>query len=768
MKSNQCPLNVSRSAFSIITEIPRLTDFATTIKTSELFINLNGNQDSIETNSIKQNQNGEWIRERQSKGNRISHFLERALKIGVKFQEVPDIKTKITKPIPLFKSDIFNDVKVSEPYTSETLLYLQQRHSWTVFTDGSTKIEVGNCGWGAAIVTEMTKFKILSCIAFGGTVGIVNNYPAELMAILAVCELASFGTKISFYTDSLSAIDAISNFESLTTRKQTRQPARPILRAITSTIKNKQLQIRFEHVKSHQSVTDWKTHGNDIADRTAKIASTHNQKLSCHPNIEMGESFVCMKKIDTNEILINDPRKEIANIFKEKEITSWKDSSQGLVIRPKLGLEMLNKWKKETFGTAMESFGLILWTQLFPTTVNFKKIASKKHLWPVSCPFCHTDCVDNDDHFLKCPSTLNVWENCFRNIQKYFEDFPDQMNENMTKLRKKIENISQNRNESDEKANETKFLPLENLAKILNVSSVWTLAWTEFKYPFLKTRTQILPSERQKPNLKLLTKEFVNNLKNESAIILEPRTAHTLIVEYQREIENVLKKRNPFRLVFAHSNKFKLPQNLKKYSAVIFQSIDTSWTVLANPFSLVLDPTDWYQVRQGIIAYNSSKSGQKTSPENEFQPKIPFPTRERSKHKESKIQIPNVVKIIPGIHPFKNVMEQSHFGLLAENLDEQEIFQTLLESDFLSEGILFPKKIEFALHLLMTNKAVKFIKQEIRNVVQIIIKKRFKWFDKTKPVLEFKYLQNIWTKTMNTNLDLKQYMNIKNHHLEVT
>ena len=283
MRNIQCPLNISRSAFSVITEIPRLTDFATTIKSSELFINLNGSPHSIETmtaksriKTITQNQNGEWIRKRQSRGNRITHFLERALKVGVKFQEVPVIKTKITKPIPLFKSGTLDNVKVSEPYNSETMMYLHQMRSWIVFTDGSTKIEVGNCGWGAVIVTHMTNAEILSCIAFGGTVGVVNNYSAELMAILAVCELAPLGTKISFFTDSLSSIYAIENFQSLTTRKQIRQPARPILSAIITAITNKQLTVNFEHVKSHQKVTDWKTHGNDIADKTAKTASSHN------------------------------------------------------------------------------------------------------------------------------------------------------------------------------------------------------------------------------------------------------------------------------------------------------------------------------------------------------------------------------------------------------------------------------------------------------------------------------------------------------------
>ena len=461
-----------------------------------------------------------------------------------------------------------------------------------------------------------------------------------------------------------------------------------------------------------------------------------------------------MKKVETGEILINDPCKEIAQIFKQKEIISWKESSQGLVIRSDFGFDKLKKWKKETFGTTKESLGLILWTQLFPTALNFKKIASKNHLWPVSCTFCHTDCIDNDDHFLKCPSTLKVWENCFRNIQKFFDRFPDQKNQTMENMIKKLENLSEN---SNQQAEEVELVTLEKLATVLHVSSIWTLAWTEVKSTSLKTRTKILPPGKQNPNLELLTKDFVNNLKNESAII-KPRTAQTLISEYQREIENLLKKRNPFRLVFAHNNNFKIPHSLQKYSTVIFSSIDVSWTILANPFSLVLDPTDWYKVRRCIIAF---KSDTKVPLKDDFKPKIPFPTRERSKAKESKIEIPNVVKLMPSIHPFKNVVKRSHFSLLTENSEEEEIIQNLLDSDFLSDGIFFPGKIEIALNQLMTFRAVQFIKQEVRDTIQIIIKKRFKWFEKTKPALELKNLQNIWTKTMNTDLDLKQYIQFR-------
>ena len=189
-------------------------------------------------------------------------------------------------------------------------------------------------------------------------------------------------------------------------------------------------------------------------------------------------------------------------------------------------------------------------------------------------------------------------------------------------------------NNPEEKANDIELQPLEKLAKVLNVSSVWTLAWTEFKSSTLETRTKILPSNKKNTHLQVITKDFVNNLKNESAVITESRTAHTIISEYQKEIESLLKRKNPFRLVFAHDNKFNIPHNLRKYSTVIFQSIEASWTILANPFSLVLDPTDWYQVKKGIIEFNSCRFGQKVHPKNYFEPKVAFPKRERSKCKD--------------------------------------------------------------------------------------------------------------------------------------
>ena len=96
MKNINTSLNISQSAFSIISDIPRLTDFATTVKVSELFINLNGNQKSPPTQTtqtrlfkIKQNDSLDWIRRRQTKGNRITQFLAEANKVGVNSNKSP-------------------------------------------------------------------------------------------------------------------------------------------------------------------------------------------------------------------------------------------------------------------------------------------------------------------------------------------------------------------------------------------------------------------------------------------------------------------------------------------------------------------------------------------------------------------------------------------------------------------------------------------------------------------------------------------------------
>ena len=377
---------------------PSINGFCHNNKISEAFINLNGNINSIETETtktrikaIKQNKNNEWIRHKQTKSNRMTHFLAEATKVGVKFQEVPEFRTRITIPIPITKENRnqFSDIEISEIFTHQATIELEKLPKWTVFTDGSTQIENKKCGWGAAIVTEMTQTKIKSCIVMGGAVGVVQNYAAELIAILAICEHASAGKQINIFTDSESSIKATYKFSDLTTRKQTRQPARPILKAIHENIQHKRLKLHLEHVKSHQALTNWKFHGNDIADRVAKIASNLNKNIFYWPNLEMGEAFVCMRNAVSNEILINDPRKEIAEILKLKQLENFKNSSQGIDIRSESSLVTLKKWQKETDGSEMESLGLTLWTRLFPTVLNFRKISSKEHLWPVCCVLCH-------------------------------------------------------------------------------------------------------------------------------------------------------------------------------------------------------------------------------------------------------------------------------------------------------------------------------------------------------------------------------------------
>ena len=314
----------------------------------------------------------------------------------------------------------------------------------------------------------------------------------------------------------------------------------------------KKLYIQFEHVKSHQPITNWQRHGNDIADRIAKISSAYNQNPNFWANLEMGEPYVCMKKIETNEVLVNDPRRQIAEILRQKQIQNWQDSSQGIDIRS--GLEKLQKWKRETKGTEIEDFGLIFWTRLFPTAINIRKIASKQQIWPVSCVF---------------------W-----NARSRFE----------------VPNI-------------------KILAEKLQISSMWTVNWTEIEDGIPNVRTEKAFAQMKQLNVKQLTSQLIRDLKNESAIITGPQSAEYLVRKFQKEIEYTLQKRDTFRLVFLCEQQFEVPQNLIKYSAKIAESMNYKWTILTNPCSLTLDQTDWYQVRCEMQSYTMKKVNQPLKPE---------------------------------------------------------------------------------------------------------------------------------------------------------
>lgn len=128
----------------------------------------------------------------------------------------------------------FKDVSIVQPLNFETEQEVQSLSEWKVFTDGSTQLQTRKCGWGAIIATNNTPLKISNCVAMGGAVGVVDNYTAELMAILAICEIAPPEKRIKIYTDSTSSIDAIQSFSHLTTRKQNRQASRPTLKSITA------------------------------------------------------------------------------------------------------------------------------------------------------------------------------------------------------------------------------------------------------------------------------------------------------------------------------------------------------------------------------------------------------------------------------------------------------------------------------------------------------------------------------------------------------
>ena len=56
-------------------------------------------------------------------------------------------------------------------------------------------------------------------------------------------------------------------------------------------------------------------------------------------------------------------------------------------------------------------------------------------------------------------------------------------------------------------------------------------------------------------------------------------------------------------------------------------------------------------------------------------------------------------------------------------------------------------------------KAIKFIKQETRNAVKIITKKRCKWMNRMKKQITKQSLQKTWNWTMGeTSLEIDQYV----------
>ena len=647
----------------------------------------------------------------------------------------------------------FHDVQITEIGSRTTEEKLQQMQQWTVFTDGSTKLKTGECGWGAVIATNMTPLHITNCIVMGGAVGVVNNYAAELMAILAVCEKASFGKKIDVFTDSKSSIESVRNFSNLTVRKQTRQPCRPILQKIQKAIYEKRLKSKFEHVKSHQPITNWKFHGNDIADRIAKIASVHNKTKALWPDFASGETFVSMKILESGEPLINDPRKEIAEILRNIRIKEWEDSSQGVDVRR--NIEIFKKWKKETSGTELEDFGLIFWTRLFPTVTNIKKIASKENLWPVSCTFCQSDCVDDDQHMLRCPSTWNWWKDCFQKIEHFLTENPQEIKQPLRQQMAKVRKIHIESNEHKQMP-ENNMNNMENLQNSLHISSLWSEYYKDCKIKNVRVE-KCTENEICLP----LTKQSIRNLKNESAIILDPKFASKSITKFEKEIVHALKKKDPFRLVFIQHKSFEIPDILLKYCAVITDTADFNWIMLTNPSSLVLDPTDWYEVRKTINDFSKKYFKQEINPVDLFQPKVPFPDRNRKKLKQCddyQETLPIVIELLPSLNPLRTISTKKEFSTVFANPSEQNDYNIMFATDLFNGTVFYDKNLEAILSGLLHPKALKFVKKETRKTTQIIIKKRFKWFGKLKKQLTNTNMEKTWNLIMGeTGLNLSEY-----------
>ena len=230
--------------------------------------------------------------------------------------------------------------------------------------------------------------------------------------------------------------------------------------------------------------------------------------------------------------------------------------------------------------------------------------------------------------------------------------------------------------------------------------------------------------------------------------------------KYQKDLEYTLKKRDPFRLAFICEKRFGIPNNLLKYSAVIAESLNYKWIICANPFSISLDQTDWYQVKCEMESFTPTRVNEPLNPGYLFRAHVKFPDSTRTKEKQDNLtsDIPSVVKTVSCINPFKLADEKGLYESIFATTEEQNSFQMRYGMEILSGAVFHPEKLESNLKNLVTTKAMNFIKQETRKAIKTIIKKRSKWMTKIKAEISTQSLEKRWKFTMgDTGLKIDQY-----------
>ena len=306
-----------------------------------------------------------------------------------------------------------------------------------VFTDGSFRAKNGASppikrGGYAAVITLASNlndptftFQPERIVTIsGGSPGAGQSYSAEHLAILAVLQAVPINTPLIFYSDCLSAIQALdpSNSSSLAphykpTSQRLRQGTRPIVSCSRRRLPSRvlwQAPTTFHHVKAHTGKTDILSLGNALADKIANEAAEDPASLPAQqtPFTVNEERIIFWVKHKPNASpthVIGNLRPVIKKQQQKAHLVALKKlRKQGEVAR-QVGhrlprrLEQLRKAHKST----MFFFLLRASAQLLPTPESHvARNASNQRTQVLHCPLCKRYRAATSRHSFECTAVI--------------------------------------------------------------------------------------------------------------------------------------------------------------------------------------------------------------------------------------------------------------------------------------------------------------------------------------------------------------------------
>ena len=306
-----------------------------------------------------------------------------------------------------------------------------------VFTDGSFRAQNGASppikrGGYAAVITLASNLNYPTfrfqpdriVIISGGSPGAGQSYCAEHLAILTVLQAVPINTPLIFYTDCLSAIQALdpANAALLAphykpTSQRLRQGTRPIVSCSRRRLPSRTLWralTTFHHVKAHTGKTDILSLGNALAYTHANAAAEDplNRPAQQTPFTVNEERIIFWAKHKPNASpthVIGNLRPVIKRQQQNAHLAALKKLRQQGEVARQVGhrltrrLEQLRKACKAN----LFSFLLRASAQLLPTPESHVALnAPDQRTQFLHCPLCKRHRAATSRHPFECPAVI--------------------------------------------------------------------------------------------------------------------------------------------------------------------------------------------------------------------------------------------------------------------------------------------------------------------------------------------------------------------------